>query len=45
MKLRKKIAKALEQFDSTSEGYPDYDELARVAIKAVRKALKYEQQR
>lgn len=32
-----RVAAALEAADSTGEGYPDYTELARVAIKAAKR--------
>jgi hypothetical protein len=40
MKLIKKIELALREADSDSEGYPDYEELARVALRAVAKKLR-----
>lgn len=39
MKLHKQVAKALIKAD-TAPDFPDYEELARVAIKVIRKALK-----
>jgi hypothetical protein len=38
-KLHKQVTKALRKTDNAEE-IPDYEELARVAIKAVRRALK-----
>jgi hypothetical protein len=39
-KLIKKIKLALEEADSDRLGYPDYEELARIAARAVAKAIR-----
>lgn len=39
-KLIKKIKLALEEADSDRLGYPDYEELARIAVKAIAKAMR-----
>jgi hypothetical protein len=39
-KLHKRVTKALREADRDAYDMPDYEELARIAIKEVRKALK-----
>ncbi len=39
-KLIKKIATALREADDGGEGYPDYEQLAHVALRAVAKHMR-----